>query len=449
MSKKLEQKAHDATVKAQESGNTQYDDLRDRNKAQVGINQKDMNYEHGDVYGTYKGFADTGGISEDQKARLRGTTAPGSTSGGSGGGSGGGGGGGGSKTGGMRDFYGDVGMIGRDTFDEAERAYKNMDQTTAKRFADTGGLENADLDRWRGGGVYDEFGKTGGYSDVDKANIRSRAISPIGSFAAGERDEMARRRGVQGGYAPGFDASQRALKRDTARNIADTSLDAEIGIQENVNKGRQWGAEGMSRTEGEIETLRTQNQLEGSRQVSQIQQAMASGMMSASQGRMMIDQTNQQTQLAMASGRTQREIAQMQLAASRGNAGAARELAEMQMNAQNERFLIEGEQAGKMFGAQGMERVYGYGGNQYDTGMDRDLNIINARTNSNIGLGNLRTTQADMIGGGMDMAGQVVNMAAGAAGAFSGMGSIGGAAKKATGLVGGNGPLAGQTQYWS
>ena len=448
MSKKLEEKAHEATVKAQESGNTAYDELRERNKAQTETNRRDMNYEHGDVYGTYKGFADTGGISEEQKARLRGTYGPNAGIGGTGGGGGGGGGGTANKTGGMRDFYGDVGMIGRDTYDEAERAYKGMDQSTAKRFADTGGLENADLARWRGGGVYDEFGKTGGYSDVDKANIRSRALSPIGSFAAGERDEMARRRGVQGGYAPGFDASQRALKRDTSRNIADTSLNAELGIQENVREGRKWGAEGMSRTEGEIETTRTQNQLEGSRQVSQIQQAMASGMMSAAQGRMMIDQTNQQTKLAMASGRTQREIAELQLKAARGNASASRALANAQMQAQNERFLIEGEQAGKMFGAQGMERVYGYGGNQYDTGMDRDLNIINARTNSNIGLGNLRTQQADMIGGAMDVTGQVVDMAAGAAGAFTGMGSLGGIAKGATGLVGGSGPLAGQTQYW-
>jgi len=443
MAKKEEKKALGATEKAQSDMNTGMDDLRARNKEQIGINQGDMNYEHGDVYGTYKGFANTGGLTDEQKARLRGTTQPGST--GASGGSGGGGGGGSSSsknsTGGMRDFYGDVGMIGRGTFDEAERAYKDMDQATAKRFAETGGLENADLDRWRGGGVYDEFGKTGGYSDVDKANIRSRAISPIGSFAAGERDEMARRRSVQGGYTPGFDASQRALKRDTARNIADTSLDAEIGIQENVNKGRQWGAEGMSRTEGEIETLRTQNQLEGSRQVAQIQQAVAGGMMSASQGRMMIDQTNQQTQLAIANGRTQREIAEMQAAAARGSASAAKELAMMQMNAQNERFLIEGEQAGKMFGAQGMERTYGFGANQYDTGMDRELNILNSQASNNIGLGGLRGGQADMIGGPWDAVQQGIGMAAGAAGAFSGMGGMGMGSQA--------GPFQGSQQFWS
>ena len=434
MAKKQEKAALAATERAQAGANTNYDSLRDMNREQIGVNREDMNREHDEVYNTYKGFGDSGGLSQEQKDRLRGTYQAGGAPVSSGGG--GGGGGSSNTTGGMRDFFGDVGMISRNTFDEAERAYKNMDLSTAKRFAETGGLENADLDRWRGGGVYDEFAKTGGYSDVDKANIRSRAISPIGSFAAGERDEMARRRAVQGGYTPGFDASQRALKRDTARNIADTSLSAELGIQENVRAGRLAGAEGMSRTEGEIETLRTQNQLEGSRQVAQIQQAVASGMMSAAQGRMMIDQTNQQTQLAMASGRTQREIAELQLKAARGNASAARSLAEAQMQAQNERFLIEAEQQGKMFGAQGMERVYGYGGNQYDTGMDRDLNITNSQAQANLGLGNLRSQQADMIGGPMDMFGNIVDIGAGAVGAMSGIPGFGG-----------NGPLAGHKSY--
>src|SRR5678815_603429 len=127
---------------------------------------------------------------------------------------------------------------------------------TAAKLKNNGGLSDENIQRIRGNGGYDEFAKTGGYTPEAIANIKAQAISPIGSYATGTRDELARRAAVQGGYAPGFDAASRQLRRDTARNIADTSLNANVGIQEKVNEGRKWGIGGVSGAETQIGTLK-------------------------------------------------------------------------------------------------------------------------------------------------------------------------------------------------
>ena len=132
-----------------------------------------------------------------------------------------------------------------------------------QEFGRTGGLDDESIGRFRGSGVFDEFARTGGYSDTDQANIRARALSPIGSYATGTQDELDRRRSVQGGYAPGFDASSRALQRDASRNVADTSLNAELGIKERVNQGRMGGARALSQAEGALQGLRTGNMFAG------------------------------------------------------------------------------------------------------------------------------------------------------------------------------------------
>jgi hypothetical protein len=130
-----------------------------------------------------------------------------------------------------------------------------------KKFRDTGGLSSENIERMRGMGGFDEFAKTGGYTDESIANIKAQAISPIGSYASGTRDELARRASLQGGYAPGFDAASRQLRRDTARGIADTSLNANVAIQDRVNAGRQWGISGLTDAEGKLAGMQTGNRL--------------------------------------------------------------------------------------------------------------------------------------------------------------------------------------------
>jgi len=130
-----------------------------------------------------------------------------------------------------------------------------------KKFRDTGGLSDETVNRMRGMGGFDEFAKTGGYTPEAIANIKAQALSPIGAYAGGTRDELSRRAAVQGGYTPGFDAASRQLQRDAARNIAATSLDANVGIQDRINQGRQWGIGNVASAEGGIAGMQSANRM--------------------------------------------------------------------------------------------------------------------------------------------------------------------------------------------
>lgn len=106
--------------------------------------------------------------------------------------------------------------------------------------------------RLRGGGVYDEFSKTGGYSDADKANIRSRVASMTPAFFAGLKRNLEQANKVQGGFNPGYTSQMSKLSRDAGRGAQEAVRDAEIGLQEQINEGRKWGTEGMSASERAI-----------------------------------------------------------------------------------------------------------------------------------------------------------------------------------------------------
>lgn len=167
-------------------------------------------------------------------------------------------------TGRLSDVYGKyMGLADNGGYSNEDISGVKGDISGLREMGKTGGLDEAAMGRMRGNGVYDEFSKTGGLSAADRGNIKSRALAPVSAIASGTRDEMARRRSVQGGFSPGFDSSSRALQRDTARNIAGTSLDANLGIMDRVNQGRQWGAEGAASSEGNLQTLRTGNQYRG------------------------------------------------------------------------------------------------------------------------------------------------------------------------------------------
>ena len=148
-------------------------------------------------------------------------------------------------------------------FDSGARDRVNSDITGLRELGKTGGIDDASATRFRGNGVFDEFANTGGYSQKDRSNILARGLSPISAFAKSSQDEMTRRRNVQGGYSPGFDATNRALSRDASRGIADMSLDANLGIMDKVNEGRRWGSSSMSDAENRLMSLRTGNQLRG------------------------------------------------------------------------------------------------------------------------------------------------------------------------------------------
>lgn len=118
-----------------------------------------------------------------------------------------------------------------------------------RRYSKGGGLTDENRERIRGKGVFDEFARTGGWSEGDKGNLRSRLTSTIPSFYDNLRNEMQRGATMMGGAGPTFDASLAALTRQQSQATGDATRDAELEILDRVNQGRQWGSSALSGAE--------------------------------------------------------------------------------------------------------------------------------------------------------------------------------------------------------
>lgn len=95
-------------------------------------------------------------------------------------------------------------------------------------------------------GRYQDFADTGGYSEADKANIRSRAISPIRSVYDRARQELDRSRALQGGYSPGYATALDRFARNQGQQTSDATTNAEAAIAQMVQSGKLAGLGGMS-----------------------------------------------------------------------------------------------------------------------------------------------------------------------------------------------------------
>jgi hypothetical protein len=116
-----------------------------------------------------------------------------------------------------------------------------------------GGISEADLARWRGTG-YDEFARTGGWSDADRADYRDRATSGIPAMFQTNMAEAQRRANIQGGGGAGFLAAAGQQGRQQAQEMATARRDAEIDLGSQVREGRKWGIKGLGDTEAAIQT---------------------------------------------------------------------------------------------------------------------------------------------------------------------------------------------------
>lgn len=152
---------------------------------------------------------------------------------------------------------------------EAAKAGVTGDVSGLRTIGQYGASSQANADRLRGGGVYDEFAKTGGLSAGNIADIRSRATSPIAAAYSAARSDVDRQ-GRIGGTSAGHGALVARMARDRARDAGATALDAELGITDRVTAGRQWGAQGMTGSEAQIAS----NQIAGLGAASNIQSGM-------------------------------------------------------------------------------------------------------------------------------------------------------------------------------
>jgi len=322
-----------------------------------------------DMYGVqFGGYGDFAGGKYDFDPSKYGSAS----SGGGGGGGGGGGdprfgdvegsyrnfmGGGGVDTGAFNRFQGNLQEIGASggwsperiaSMDENIRGYKDI--------ARTGGVDAEGQARMRGSGVFDEFAKTGGYSDLDRANIRSRATSGIPSMYGRMRDEAARASAVQGGYGPGRTAMAARMGRDQASAIADASLNAELGIMDKVNAGRQWGGSNIASSEGALQQLLSSNRLAGLGGASSTEANMLN---SIAQNRIGASSAGGGNEIGMQGliqkGKmfgTQGLEGMAESAAARSAAGAAQAAADAKWRAEFDR-------SGRQYGLEGMSSLYG------------------------------------------------------------------------------------------
>jgi hypothetical protein len=83
-----------------------------------------------------------------------------------------------------------------------------------------------------------DLASNGGYSGADIANIRARGISPIRSIFATSQQDVARQRGLQGGYSPNFAAVTAKMARDESNNIAQQTTNINAQIAQSVAQNR-------------------------------------------------------------------------------------------------------------------------------------------------------------------------------------------------------------------
>lgn len=162
----------------------------------------------------------------------------------------------------------------------------NVDQDIAgfRNIGKFGAGSAEDAARLRGGGVFDEFSRTGGYSDDDKANIRARIASNTPAFFAGLKRNLEQQNRVQGGFNPGYTSQMSKLSRDAGRGSVDAIREGEISLQEAINSGRKWGTEGMSQSEQAIVANMLRGLEGASSAESQLMQAIRQGQMFGAQG---------------------------------------------------------------------------------------------------------------------------------------------------------------------
>jgi hypothetical protein len=94
-------------------------------------------------------------------------------------------------------------------------------------------------------GQYQGFAKDGGFSPMDLANIRARAVAPIRGVYAGANREVDRQRALQGGYSPGYGVLKSRMARDMSSGLSDATTNAEGMIAEMINSGKRFGVQGQ------------------------------------------------------------------------------------------------------------------------------------------------------------------------------------------------------------
>lgn len=324
-----------------------------------------------------------------------------------------------------RDFMASGG-VDRGQFDQLQGNLKELGQTggysagdRADIMGDVGNLRgiasSADVaNRFRGGGVFDEFARTGGYSDQDISNIRTRSNSMIPSYYDVARNEAGRMASVQGGYGPGQSALFARMGRDAARQGQAAALDTELGIKDKVNAGRLQGAQGMSDAEAALQSARMQALTGASGIETNMLNSIAGNRTAASNA-------GANNELGM-QGLIQsgKEFGGQGLN-SLAQAEAARAAARSAQAAANAKWIAQFNRQGQEFGLEGMKSLYGMAPGEVGMYLDANLagrNTYNSGINSVTGSRMQNNPQRDWLS-------TIGGLVGAAGGAMTGLGALG------------------------
>lgn len=144
-----------------------------------------------------------------------------------------------------------------------EKAAQNKDIAGFENMATTGGLDADAINRMRGGGVFQDFQKTGGYTPDQISDLRARANSTLPAFYDTVRQGQNRMASIQGGNPAASAAMAARLARDQSKGMREQTLDTENTLANNIRSGQQWGATSGASAEAALQGLRTGNMMQG------------------------------------------------------------------------------------------------------------------------------------------------------------------------------------------
>jgi len=119
-----------------------------------------------------------------------------------------------------------------------------------QQFADTGGRENFGNSE----AAFKGFLNDGGIGEGEASVIRSRAADSASSLYNNLKAQNVRRRSVQGGYSPGFDAQQASATREAGRGAAEALRLQEGDIIGRRQQGREFGATGLGNVDSAVQS---------------------------------------------------------------------------------------------------------------------------------------------------------------------------------------------------
>jgi len=197
--------------------------------------QPQADAERQQVWNAYTQGNETGYISPEDAARLRGIYGPGSSSGS-----------GGTST----------DIAGNPLFSEPRGIYSDIGKT------------GGDFGAYGG---YQDFAGSGGFSGTDAANFRSQGNASIPAIYKAMQRELGRGNALQGQYNVGLAAQMNRLGRQGAQEAGAANLNTETALANAIREGRLAGLGGMTN----IDSLRTGNRLSAAGGLLGVDQASA------------------------------------------------------------------------------------------------------------------------------------------------------------------------------